>query len=77
MRAFYREFREHAYDEAVKDSDEYNKFCEEKRLTRKHGNVEFVTSMKYIHKYLEEMSKDAKILILPFLIPTKKLSHFI
>ena len=23
MRAFYREFREHAYDEAVKDSDEY------------------------------------------------------
>lgn len=40
----------------------YNKFCEEKRLTRKHGNVEFVTSMKYIHKHLEEMPKDAKIL---------------
>ena len=40
----------------------YNKFCEEKRLTRKHGNVEFVTSMKYIHKYLEEFPKDAKIL---------------
>ncbi len=37
----------------------YNKFCEEKRLTRRHGNIEFVTSMKYIHKYLE---KDAKIL---------------
>ena len=31
----------------------YNKFCEEKRLTRKHGQVEFITSMKYIHKYLE------------------------
>ena len=25
MRAFYREFREHAYDEAVKDSDEYKR----------------------------------------------------
>jgi len=33
----------------------YNKFCEDKRLTRRHGNVEFVTSMKYIHKYLEEL----------------------
>lgn len=40
----------------------YNKFCEEKRLTRRHGNMEFVTSMKYIHKYLETLSKDAKIL---------------
>lgn len=30
----------------------YNKFCEEKRLTRRHGQVEFITSMKYIHKYL-------------------------
>lgn len=33
----------------------YNKFNEEKRLTRRHGNVEFVTSMHYIHQYLEEM----------------------
>ncbi len=40
----------------------YNKFCEDKRLTRRHGNVEYVTSMKYIHKYLEEMPGDAKIL---------------
>lgn len=40
----------------------YNKFCEEKRLTRRHGNVEYVTSMKYIHKYLEELPHDAKIL---------------
>ena len=39
----------------------YNKFNEEKRLTRRHGNVEFVTSMKYIHKYLEGRP-DAKIL---------------
>ena len=40
----------------------YNKFCEDKRLTRRHGNVEYVTSMKYIHKYLENMPKKAKIL---------------
>lgn len=40
----------------------YNKFCEDKRLTRRHGNVEFVTSMKYIHKYLGALPKDAKIL---------------
>lgn len=39
----------------------YNKFNEEKRLLRRHGNVEFVTSMKYIHKYLENMP-NAKIL---------------
>lgn len=40
----------------------YNKFCEEKRLTRRHGNVEYVTSMKYIHKYLKKLGADAKIL---------------
>ncbi len=40
----------------------YNKFCEEKRLTRKHGNVEYVTSMKYIHKYLERLPQNVKIL---------------
>lgn len=31
----------------------YNKFNEEKRLNSRHGQVEFITSMKYIHKYLE------------------------
>ena len=30
----------------------YNKFNEEKRLKSRHGQVEFITSMKYIHKYL-------------------------
>lgn len=39
----------------------YNKFNEEKRLTRRHGNVEFVTSLKYIHECIGE-NKDAKIL---------------
>lgn len=32
----------------------YNKFNEEKRLDSKHGQVEYITSMKYIHTYLEE-----------------------
>ena len=35
----------------------YNKFNEEKRLDSRHGKVEFVTSMKYIHKYLYEMEQ--------------------
>ena len=39
----------------------YNKFNEEKRLTSRHGQVEFITSMKYIHKYLP-VDKSAKIL---------------
>lgn len=39
----------------------YNKFCEDKRLTRRHGQVEYITSMKYIHECLEDMP-NAKIL---------------
>lgn len=39
----------------------YNKFNEDKRLTRRHGYVEFVTSMKYIHDYLDE-EKQSKII---------------
>lgn len=39
----------------------YNKFNEEKRLTRRHGYVEYITSMKYIHKYLAS-SKDSRII---------------
>ncbi|MFI3237262.1 MAG: class I SAM-dependent methyltransferase [Lachnospiraceae bacterium] len=34
--------------------EHYNKFSEEKRLTRRHGQVEFITSMHYIHKVLAE-----------------------
>lgn len=30
----------------------YNKFNEDKRLYTRHGLVEFLTSMKYIKKYL-------------------------
>lgn len=39
----------------------YNKFNEEKRLNSRHGQVEFIVSMKYIHEYLREMD-DPKIL---------------
>lgn len=30
----------------------YNKFNEEKRLNSRHGKVEYLTSMRYIHRYL-------------------------
>lgn len=39
----------------------YNKFNEEKRLTRRHGRVEYITSMKYIHEYLD-VEKKTKII---------------
>ena len=32
----------------------YNKFNEDKRLTRRRGEIEFITSMKYIHDYLKK-----------------------
>lgn len=35
----------------------YNKFNEEKRLNSRHGQVEFVLSMKYIHEFLEQMEQ--------------------
>lgn len=35
----------------------YNKFNEDKRLNTRRGNIEYVTSMKYIHEYLNEDSK--------------------
>lgn len=33
----------------------YNKFNENKRLTHRHGIVEYTTAMKYIHELLEKM----------------------
>lgn len=33
----------------------YNKFNEEKRLNSRHGRVEFITSMKYIHNCLADL----------------------
>lgn len=35
----------------------YNKFNEEKRLDTKHGRVEYLTAMKYIHDYLKDGDK--------------------
>ena len=37
----------------------YNKFNEEKRLLRKHGQVEYITSMKYIHQYLSSAKTES------------------
>lgn len=38
-------------------SEYYNKFNENKRLDRRHGQVEFITSMKYINEYLSTGDK--------------------
>lgn len=35
----------------------YNKFNEEKRLTRRRGQVEYLTTMKYIHNYIKPEDK--------------------
>ena len=35
----------------------YNKFYEERRLSTRHGKVEFLTTMKYIHEYLKPGDK--------------------
>jgi ubiquinone/menaquinone biosynthesis C-methylase UbiE len=37
----------------------YNKFNEDKRLNTRHGNIEFITAITYINKYIH---KDNKIL---------------
>lgn len=34
----------------------YNKFNEDKRLTRRHGKIEFIVTLKYIHDYLNKMN---------------------
>ena len=32
----------------------YNKFNEDKRLNTKHGNIEFITALNYINKYIKK-----------------------
>lgn len=39
----------------------YNKFNEDKRLTTKHGNIEYLTTLKYINKYLKKGSSIIEI----------------
>jgi SAM-dependent methyltransferase len=34
----------------------YNKFNEDKRLNTRHGQVEFITSLKYIYEYLKKFN---------------------
>ncbi len=36
----------------------YNKFNEDKRLNSRHGKMEFTVTMKYVHKYLEQVSSE-------------------
>lgn len=38
----------------------YNKFNEDKRLTRRRGQVEFITSMKYIHECINVLLSERK-----------------
>lgn len=44
--------------------DYYNKFNEDKRLTTRHGQVEFITSMKYIHEYIDKNRSKGEVKIL-------------
>ena len=44
-------------DFKTKLSDYYNKFNEDKRLDARHGQVEFLTSIKYINQYLSKQDK--------------------
>lgn len=37
----------------------YGKFNEEKRLLSRHGQVEYLTTMRYVHQYLEKMDNPA------------------
>ncbi len=39
----------------------YNKFNEEKRLNSRHGRVEFITSMKYIHDCLGSLMNEKQL----------------
>ena len=40
--------------------DYYNKFNEEKRLTSRHGQIEFRTSMHYIQECIEELKSEGR-----------------
>lgn len=38
----------------------YNKFNEDKRLRSRHGQVEFRTTMQYLHRYLKELEDSGR-----------------
>lgn len=52
----------------------YNKFNEEKRLNSRHGQIEFRTSMKYIHDYMDSTIPKENIKILDIGAGTGKYS---
>lgn len=39
----------------------YNKFNEEKRLNSRHGQVEYIVSMEYIHRCLSKLAEDSSL----------------
>ncbi len=39
----------------------YNKFNEDKRLSSRHGIMEFTVTMKYVHKYLEQLVSEKSL----------------
>ena len=39
----------------------YNKFNEDKRLNTRHGYIEFITTMKYLHEFLKKNDKIIEI----------------
>ena len=43
----------------------YNKFNEEKRLGRRHGQVEYRITMEYIRRYLKEMEQPKSLMWAP------------
>ena len=54
--------------------DYYNKFNEDRRLTSRHGQVEFRTSMKYIHEYIDKNRNKEEIRILDIGVGTGRYS---
>ncbi|MEG3058920.1 MAG: methyltransferase domain-containing protein [Anaerorhabdus sp.] len=49
----YNDVEKKQGDNMSKIENYYNKFNEEKRLLSRHGQVEYITSMKYIHEVLK------------------------
>lgn len=43
--------------ELTKLEQHYNKFNEEKRLGRRHGQVEYFVTMEYVHRYLKQFEQ--------------------
>ena len=54
--------------------EHYNKFNEEKRLDSRHGRVEYITSMKYIHDYIPAKKDKSEVRILDIGAGTGKYS---